>query len=83
MASLFLETVYEPLRRWGSKTGVLCVWGLCVAGRQVLLSLSTTNSESDERCLEVLRALINRGLRTPVTLATDGAPGVIKAVDSM
>jgi transposase-like protein len=43
---LFIETVYEPLRRWGSKTGGRCVWGLCLDGRKVLLSLSTAHSES-------------------------------------
>jgi putative transposase len=83
VAYLFIDTVYEPLRRWGSKTGVLCVWGICVDGRKVLLSLSPTNSESYESCLEVLRDLIKRGLQTPVTITTDGAPGLIKAVDSM
>ena len=46
VAYLFINTVYEPLRRWGSKTGVLCVWGICVDGRQVLLSLVTTHSEN-------------------------------------
>jgi transposase-like protein len=45
VAYLFIDTVYEPLRRWGSKTGVLCVWGLCVDGRKVFLSLSTTKRE--------------------------------------
>jgi transposase-like protein len=83
VAYLFIDTVYEPLRRWGSKTGVLCVWGICVDGRKVLLSLSPTNSESYESCLEVLRDLLKRGLQTPVTITTDGAPGLIKAVDSM
>jgi len=32
VAYLFIGTVYESLRRWGSKTGVLCVWGICVDG---------------------------------------------------
>jgi transposase-like protein len=27
VAYLFIDTVYEPLRRWGRKTGVLWVWG--------------------------------------------------------
>lgn len=83
VAYLFIDTVYEPLRRWGSKTGVLCVWGICVDGRKVLLSLSTTNSESSESCLDVLRDLIKRGLQTPVTITTDGASGLIKAVDAI
>lgn len=83
VAYLFIDTVYEPLRRWGSKTGVMCVWGICLDGRKVLLSLSTAHSESYESCLEVLRDLIKRGMPTPVTITTDGAAGLIKAVDFM
>ena len=83
VAYLFIDTVYEPLRRWGNKTGVLCVWAICEDGRKVLLSLSTTNSESYESCLEVLRELARRGMQPPVTITTDGAPGLTKAVDTM
>jgi putative transposase len=81
VAYLFMDAVYEPLRRWGSKTGVFCVWAICVDGRKVLLTLSTANSESYESCLEVLRDLVKRGLQTPVTITTDGAPGLTKALD--
>lgn len=83
VAYLFIDTVYEPLRRWGDKTGVLCVWAICEDGRKVLLSLSTTNSESYESCLEVLRGLAKRGMPTPVTITTDGAVGLTKAIDAM
>jgi putative transposase len=83
VAYLFIDTVYEPLRRWGNKTGVLCVWAICEDGRKVLLSLSTANSESYESCLEVLRDLVRRGMQVPVTITTDGAVGLTKAVDTM
>lgn len=83
VAYLFIDTVYEPLRRWGQKTGVLCVWAICEDGRKVLLSLSTANSESYESCLEVLRDLVKRGMRPPVTITTDGAVGLTKAIDAM
>jgi transposase-like protein len=83
IAYLFMDTVYEPLRRWGSKTGILCVWGICVDGRKVLLTLSTAHSESYESCLEVVRDLVKRGLQTPVTITTDGAPGLITVIDAM
>jgi putative transposase len=83
VAYLFIDAVYEPLRRWGSKTGVLCVWAICVDGRKVLLSLSTANRESYESCLEVLRDLVKRGVQTPVTITTDGAVGLTKAVDTI
>src|SRR3954447_4121260 len=83
VAFLFIDAVYEPLRRWGSKTGVLCVWAICVDGRKVLLSLSTTNRESQESCLEVFRDLLKRGLQTPVTIPTDGAVGLTKAIAAL
>src|SRR5215510_11644979 len=74
-----------PLKgfRRASKTGVLCVWAICVDGRKVLLGLSTTHSESSESCLEVLRDLVKRGLQTPATITTDGAVGLTKASDAM
>ena len=81
VAYLFMDAVYEPLRRWGSKLGVFCVWAICVEGRKVLLTLSTANRESYESCLDVLRDLVKRGLPTPVTITTDGAPGLTKAID--
>jgi transposase-like protein len=83
VASLFIDTVYEPLRRGGNKTGVLCVWALCAEGRKGLRSLSTPNRESDESCLEVLRDLVRRGMQTPVTSTTAGAVGLTKAVDTL
>jgi putative transposase len=46
VAYLFMDAVYEPLRRWGNKTGVFCVWAICVDGRKGLLRLSTANGES-------------------------------------
>src|SRR5215468_10193263 len=83
VAYLFIDTVYEPLRRWGQKTGVLCVWAICEDGRKVLLSLSTTNSESFESCREVLRDMVKRGLRPPATITTDGAIGLTQAIDAV
>jgi putative transposase len=83
VAYLFIDTVYEPLRRWGNKMGGLCVWAICEDGRKVLLRLSTTNSESYESWLEVLRGLAKRGMPPPVTITTDGAAGLTKAIDAM
>lgn len=75
--------MYEPWRRWSHKTGVLCVWAIGEDGGKVVLNLSTINSESDESCLEVLRGLVKRGLRPPVTITTEGAVGLTKAVDTL
>jgi putative transposase len=48
--------------------------------RKVLLPLSTANSESSESGLEGRRDLGTRGLQTPVTITTAGAPGLTKAL---
>jgi putative transposase len=62
---------------------VLCVGAICEDGRKVLVSLSTPNSESYESCLEVLRGLVKRGMRTPATMTTAGALGLTKAIDAL
>jgi putative transposase len=56
------------------------VGAICVDGRKVLLTLATANRESSESGLEVLRDLVKHGLPTPVTLTTEGAAGVTKAL---
>jgi len=83
VAYLFLDTVYEPLRRYGCRTGVMCCWAYLTDGRKVLLDLSTANAESYDTSMDFLRGMVKRGLRTPLTITTDGASGVIKAVEAM
>lgn len=78
---LFLDAVYESLREQaGLKEGILAAWGICSDGRKVLLHLTLGNKESYENWLEFLRDMVRRGLRAPVQVTTDGAPGLIRAV---
>ena len=78
---LFLDAVYESLRRQGGgKEGILCAWAICADGRKVLIHLALGNKESYENWLEFLRGLVQRGLWKPVMITTDGAPGLIRAV---
>jgi hypothetical protein len=81
VAYLFLDAVYEPVRRYGCRTGILCCWGYLVNGGKVLLDLTLTNGESEEAVVEFLRGMLRRGLRTPLTVTTDGAAGLIRAVE--
>ena len=78
---LFLDAVYESLRRQGGgKEGILSAWAICADGRKVMLHLALGNKESYPNWLEFLRDLVRRGLQTPVLVTTDGAPGLIRAV---
>ena len=81
---LFLDAVYESLRvRFNVKEAILCAWGITRDGRKVLLSLALGNKESYRAWLEFLRDMVKRGLRSPTTVTTDGAPGLIRAVEEV
>jgi putative transposase len=77
---LFIDAVYEGLRQWGCSQGLLCAWAICRDGRKVMLHLALGSRESYDNCLDFIRDMVRRGLRIPVLVATDGAPGLISAV---
>ena len=82
IAYLFLDAVFESLRQQGGgKEGLLCAWAICTDGRKVLLHLALGNQESYENWQGFLRDMLGRGLRAPVMVTTDGAPGLMRAVE--
>ena len=79
---LFLDGVYESLRRLaGLKEGVLVAWGICRDGHKVLLHMALGNKESYTAWQDFIRNMQGRGLPAPILVTTDGAPGLIRAVD--
>jgi transposase-like protein len=81
---LFADAVYESLREQaGLKEGILATWAILADGGKALIHLSLGNKESYEDWLEHLRDLLRRGLGIPLTVTTDGAPGLIKAVEAI
>lgn len=83
VAYLFIDTVYEPLRRYRCKSGVICAWAYLTDGSKMLIDMTTANAEDYESCMEFIRGMIKRGLRTPLTVTTDGAGGLIKAIEAI
>jgi len=81
---LFLDAVYESIRkRFGVKEAVLCAWGICRDGRKVLLHMTIGNKESEACWVEMARDMGRRGLPAPTTISSDGAPGLIKAIEGV
>jgi len=78
---LFLDGVAERLRPGNRREAVLCAWGLTWSGEKVLLNLTPGTKESTDCCMEFLQDMQRRGLNEPVLVATDGAPGLIRAVE--
>src|ERR1700694_2770260 len=78
---LFVDAVFEALRRHGAKEAVLVAWCIATDGRKHLLHLGVGNKESEACWTEFFRNMLGRGLRAPTTATSDGAPGVIKAIE--
>ena len=83
---LFADAVHESLKQQqgGCCTqAVLVSWGILRDGSKVLLHMSLGNKESQDSWLEHFRSLVSRGLPTPLTVTSDGAPGLVKAIEAM
>ncbi len=79
----FADAVHESLRGQGCSQAVLVSWGILRDGSKVLLHMSLGNKESHEGWLEHFRSLVSRGMPTPLTVTSDGAPGCVKAIEGM
>jgi putative transposase len=77
---LFVDGIYESLRRYGAKEGILCAWCITQDGRKILLHLAVGNKESEACWTEFLRDMVGRGLKAPTSVTCDGAPGLINAL---
>ena len=80
---LFCDAIFESLRRQGAKEALLVAWVIDSEGRKHLLHLAVGNKESEVAWTGFFRNLVDRGMRMPTTVTTDGAPGMIKAVEAV
>jgi transposase-like protein len=79
----FLDGVAERLHLGQPREAVLAAWGIDAKGAKHLLALLPGLKESAEACMDFLRDLKARGMRDPVLVITDGAPGLIAAVEQV
>jgi len=81
---LFLDGQYHAARQGtDEKEGVLSAYALLDDGRPVLLHLDLGPRESYDAWLSFLQDLTARGLKDPLLVILDGAPGLVKAVKRM
>src|SRR5881275_2407937 len=80
---LFLDAIYLPTRPSGQKEGVLVAWGYTTGGKRVLVAVRFGQRESHEDWLDLGRDLTRRGLQSPWLVVSDGAPGLIKAIEEL
>jgi len=83
LLALMLDAIYLPVRPDGPKEGVLVAWGFTTDGERVLLDVCLGQRERVEDWLDLGQGLIRRGLRNPLLVVTDGAPGLVRAVTEL
>jgi putative transposase len=78
---LFLDGSHFRMHEGARAEPVLAAWGITTEGRPVLVGLEPGGSESTDAWGDFLAGLVTRGLRPPLLVVSDGAPGLIAAAE--
>jgi transposase-like protein len=78
---LFIDGVAERIRPGQKREPVLAAWGFTSEGRKVLLHLMAGSKEDAETVSAFFQDMRSRGLGDPLLVASDGAAGIIKAIE--
>src|SRR5438132_5084668 len=81
LEDLFLDGSHFRYHDGARAEPVLAAWGITTEGRPVLIGLAPGASESTDAWQSFLENLVTRGLRPPLLVVSDGAPGLIAAVE--
>jgi putative transposase len=80
---LYLDASHFRFHDGARAEPVLVAWGITSDGRPRLLALDAVSAESHDAVVGFLRDLVARGLRPPLLTTTDGAPGLVGAVEQV
>jgi transposase-like protein len=78
---LFLDGSHFRMHDGARAEPVLAAWGMTTEGRPVLVGLEPGASESTDAWTGFLEGMVSRGLRAPLLVVSDGAPGLLAAVE--
>jgi transposase-like protein len=78
---LFLDGSHFRMHPGAPAEPVLAAWGITAQGTPVLVGLAPGASEGHDPWAGFLGELVDRGLRSPLLVITDGAAGLIGAVE--
>src|SRR5215207_583924 len=81
IAYLFIDGIAERIRPGQRREPVLAAWGFTFDGRKVLLHLMAGSKEDAETVSAFFQDMRARGLGDPLLVVSDGAAGIIKAIE--
>ena len=79
---LFLDASHFRMHPNSPATPVLAAWGITTEGKPILVGLASAGSESTDAWADFLADLVARGLGPPLLAVSDGAPGLIAALET-
>jgi putative transposase len=82
IAYLFIDGIAERIRPGQRREPVLAAWGFATDGKKILLSLMAGSKEDAETVSAFFQDMRARGLGDPLLVVSDGAPGIIKAIET-
>jgi putative transposase len=79
---LFLDASMFKMHPGARAEPVLAAWGITTTGAPVFVALAAGGSESTDAWADFLDELTARGLRPPLLVISDGAAGLLAAVET-
>ncbi len=80
---LFLDASFFRMHPGSPAEPVLAAWGITTEGKPVFVGLAPGPGESTDTWADFLTDLRERGLRTPLLVVSDGAKGLIAAIEQI
>jgi putative transposase len=78
---LFCDASHFAMHPGARAEPVLAAWGISTAGKPVLLGLDAAANEGNDAWDDFLDGLTQRGLRPPLLVISDGAAGLVGAIE--
>ena len=80
---LFLDASFFRMHPGSPAEPVLAAWGITTSGKPVFIGLGPGTGESFDAWKDFLADLKDRGLASPLLIISDGAPGLIGAIEQV
>ena len=78
---LYLDGSHFKMHQGARAEPVLAAWGITTAGKPVLVGLDAAANEGNDAWDGFLEGLTQRGLRPPLLVISDGAAGLVGAIE--
>src|SRR5512142_2582290 len=80
---LFLDASFFRMHPGSPAEPVLAAWGITTGGKPAFIGLAPGTGESADAWNDFLAGLRDRGLASPLLIISDGAPGLIGAIEQI